>query len=82
MHNFTAHLLRGTRLVEENKKCECIASFTLTTICRYLIINKMSFKYLLAFSFAVLFCNLLVWFPVMDRRKCFLANHRAAFHRK
>ena len=68
MHNWTAYLLSLTRLVEENKKRQCIPSFTLKTICRSLIINKINFKYLLPFSFAVLFYNLLVWFLVMDRR--------------
>ena len=39
--------------VEENRKYQCNASFTLKTICRYRIINKIGFMYLLAFSFAI-----------------------------
>ena len=36
---------RGTHLVEENKKYQCIPSFPLKTIRRYLINNKLNYNY-------------------------------------
>ena len=50
----TQNNLNSKRFKWHNCKSDTDA-FTLKTNCRYLIINKINFSYLLAFSFAFLF---------------------------
>ena len=45
IHDLKCILVAWYRLVEENKKYQCIPSFPLKTIRRYLINNKLKYNF-------------------------------------